>query len=86
MTLAYADLMANALAPLINQCPKCAQPRGAHCSSGRYANAAVGIHVAREALIADLSQAERIAAYRELAAELEQRRQKSLAVLTGGAA
>ncbi len=79
---AYARLMWSALAPKTVQCPRCGAARGADCiSSGGWQNSAVGLHAARKAAVAHLSDDERVAAYGALKAEEESRREATRARL-----
>ena len=64
--------MAVALAPMTVGCPKCLAARGSHCrSAGGYQNSTVGLHAARKAAVAHLSDRQRYDAYAAMKAEEE---------------
>jgi hypothetical protein len=66
----YARLMAIGLSPSINPCPRCKATRGNHCiSKGGYQTSAVGFHATRKALVAGLSDDERVTAFEALQSE-----------------
>lgn len=66
----YARMMAIALAPAINPCPRCKAARGQYCiSRGGYQTSAVGWHAARKALVAGMSDDERAEAFEVLRSE-----------------
>lgn len=80
----YSRMMATALAPMANQCPRCKSPRGSWCeSSGGYRNSAVGFHAARKRLITGLSDDERADLYLTVHAEQDARRAETRRFLVG---